>query len=336
MNINKYLDVINACRFCFMCRHLSAVGNVTFKEADTPRGRALILDKVRMDNSLIANADYIKTIYDADLSAACRRHCVSHYDENSLLLAARQDIVAAGLAPPSVAALARDLQNVDFQVKGTGEILYYIDTYSQRQMQLVEAFGGIAGNVATISGGDTGKALKILGFVNEAREVAAKFAAAVSTSGARTLVTSCPASYDALKHDLPIDGVTVLHSSEFLLQRGLKAKAAKPACYLDSDFLKAYNNVAAPRELLLALGYELKQFATNDEESFSAGEGAAVYDRVNPKLTAKLCERICEMVDVERDLLITSSPYTLHVLKTFRPQLNIISIEQAACRALEA
>ena len=42
MHIENYLNVIDACRFCFMCRHLDPVGNVTFREADTPRGRALI------------------------------------------------------------------------------------------------------------------------------------------------------------------------------------------------------------------------------------------------------------------------------------------------------
>jgi len=34
MNIEKFTDSIKACRFCFMCRHLSAVGNVTFTEAN--------------------------------------------------------------------------------------------------------------------------------------------------------------------------------------------------------------------------------------------------------------------------------------------------------------
>ena len=33
MNIDHYAPVINACRFCFMCRHLAAVGNVTFSIA---------------------------------------------------------------------------------------------------------------------------------------------------------------------------------------------------------------------------------------------------------------------------------------------------------------
>ena len=57
MYIDEFIDVINACRFCFMCRHLDPVANVSFREADTPRGRALIADSIRMDNSCIENKD---------------------------------------------------------------------------------------------------------------------------------------------------------------------------------------------------------------------------------------------------------------------------------------
>ena len=43
MNIDKFEEDIKKCRFCFMCRHLSAVGNVTFREADTPRIRSSMI-----------------------------------------------------------------------------------------------------------------------------------------------------------------------------------------------------------------------------------------------------------------------------------------------------
>ena len=48
MNIDNCTDAIKNCRFCFMCRHLSAIGNVTFTEADTPRVRAAMTYGVTM------------------------------------------------------------------------------------------------------------------------------------------------------------------------------------------------------------------------------------------------------------------------------------------------
>jgi len=337
MHIEKYKDTIKACRFCFMCRHLSPIGNVTFKESDIPRGRALILDCLLKNRDNLKNNDYIQTIYNAELSAACRYHCVSHYDENGLLLAAREDIVEAGLAPENVKLLAKELQNVKFHIEGKGETLYYIDPYTQQyQPEIVQAFIDLTQNVKTIQGGDTGKALKVLGFTNEAKVVAEMFKSAIKASGCKTLAVSCPAAYDALKNDFPIDGISVLHTSEYLKKLNLKSVRSQSAYYLDSDYLKNYNKLNAPTELLTSLGYDLKMFGTNPEESYSAGEGSVVYDKLNPKLTQKLCDYIYSLVEnIDHALLITASPYTRYVLTKFNPQIKIISLEQAVQYAME-
>ena len=103
MQINQFPEVMSSCRFCFMCRHLSAVGQVSGRESDTPRGRALIADRVRMHPEEIGNADFIEAIYRSDLSGANRFHCDGYhdgkgYDEVGLQLALRRDIVDAGYA----------------------------------------------------------------------------------------------------------------------------------------------------------------------------------------------------------------------------------------------
>ena len=43
MNIDKFQEDVKKCRFCFMCRHLSGVANVTFRESDTPRVRSSMI-----------------------------------------------------------------------------------------------------------------------------------------------------------------------------------------------------------------------------------------------------------------------------------------------------
>jgi Fe-S oxidoreductase len=143
MNIEKYDDVVSSCRFCFMCRHLDTVGNVTYQEADTPRGRALILDKVRMNRENLKNPDYVETVYRSALSAACRFHCVSHYDEAGLVLAARRDIVDAGLEPEKVKRLAAELMaGTDTKIEaGAGDIVYYVDSRTDtKQPEIAESF----------------------------------------------------------------------------------------------------------------------------------------------------------------------------------------------------
>jgi len=321
MNFEKHLDVINACRFCFMCRHLSPLGNVTFKEADTPRGRALIADKVRINKSNLENADYVETIFESPVSAACRTHCVSHYNEAGLVLELRKDIVEAGLAPEKIKAAVEELKKVEFKVEGSGSTLYYQDQYSDN----AAAFAGCK----VISGGDTGKALEVLGFTAEAEAVFAKFKKAVADSGCTTIVTSCPASYDMMKGKL--DGVKVLHSSEFI-----EGKRGSASVYLlASDYLKNYNDMTTDAAMLERLGYTLKPFGTNREESYSVGEGAVIYDQLYPELAKKLCDHIVEFADnPAEDILVTSSPYTKSTLNKYAPQLKVMLLDEIAVKGV--
>lgn len=317
MQIETFTDAIHACRFCFMCRHLDPVGNVTFREADTPRGRALVCDRILMDAANLKHADYVDVLYRSALSGANRFHCVSHYDETGLVLAARQDVVAAGLAPAPVGALARELAKATFSVKGKkGAALYY--GFHR------ELYPGCA----TISGRDPGKALEVLGFVKESQQVFSAFKRAVDASGAKTLIVAEPSAYHFLKNKLP--GVVVVHAAEHLLSAKPKAGKTRKAHYIESDFLRNYcGNPGTPRELLKALGYALQPFGTNDEESFSVGEGAVLYDALNPELSAKLCSRVYAQAASRKALFITAAQAVKDALLKYNPTFNVITLEEA-------
>ena len=167
----------------------------------------------------------------------------------------------------------------------------------------------------------------------------------VTASGAKVLVVSNPAAYDAVKNDFPALGVKlkckVMHTAEFIAEKLGKLKLRKPAkktagvYYLESDFLKNYNgNVAAPREVLEKCGFTLKPFGTNNEESYSAGEGACVLRELDPCLVKLLAEKVASRCDdAKNDQLITASPYTRHALAT-EAKLNVKTIEEAVAALL--
>ena len=317
MQIKAFKDVIHACRFCFMCRHLDPVGNVTFREADTPRGRALVCDRILMDPASLKTADYIDALYRSALSGANRFHCVSHYDETGLVLAARQDAVEAGLAPASVKALAKVLAQAAFSVKGKkGAALYYGPH--------PELYPGCA----TIAGRDPGKALEVLGYVKESRKVLSAFKKAAAASGCKTLVVAEPSTYDFLKDKL--SSVKVMHAADYLLAAKPKAAKARKAHYIESDFLRNYcGNPSAPRDLLKALGYALLPFGTNGEESCAVGEGAVVYDALNPELCAKLCARVYALAAGSKAPFITASQTVKDALKKYNASFNVLTLEEA-------
>lgn len=341
MHIDTHLNVINACRFCFMCRHVDTTANVTFREADIPRGRALILDRVRMNPENLANPDYISTMYDCALSAACRKHCVSDYDEAGLTLAARRDIVDAGLVPAEVQVLADGIV-AEFApvVEGdAGDVLYVRTTsYMADQPEIAAAFDKAmqsAGIVyRTLRVNDTGKSLAVLGFADKAKKLEAELSEIIVATGCSTVVTSCPAAFDALKNDIEgLGELKVFHASTYLLELveagKLTLKAASgEAAYIDSDFLRNYNDITAePRKLLEKAGFTLKPFGTNPEESYACGEGAVVFDRLRPELTTMLCDRVRSLMDSPDQLIITASPYTRHILS--KAGVRVLSIEEA-------
>ena len=346
MNIDKFNDSIKACRFCFMCRHLSGVGNVTFREADTPRIRAAMLYGVTLDKSKLANADFIETIYSSDLSAACRFHCVNSFDENGMVLAARRDIVEAGLAPADVLEIAKEENSTEAKPKisGNGDVLYYIDPDSAAVASEARAFdkimkrAGIKYRIA--KGGNTGKVLETLGFAADSAKKATEFAEAINKSGAKTLVTPNPAVYDSLINGFNSCGVKLspkaVHASEFLAQLKIKfSKKAGKVYYLESDFLKNYNsNLKFPRELLCKLGAEVAEFGTNSEESYSCGEGAVALDKLRPAIVEKMAKYVEARADnPSSDKIIVASPYTKMQLSK-HSKLKVCTLTELAADCL--
>ena len=359
MNIDNFQEDIKKCRFCFMCRHLSGVANVTFREADTPRIRSSMIWGVMLDNSKLSNPDFIDTIYSSDMSAACRFHCVNKWDENGTVLAARRDIVEAGLAPEDVAKLAKKLASGSAapKVSGSGDVIYYIDDDTAAVASEAKAFDKLAkkANVkyATAKGGNCGTALKVLGYIDDAKAAATAFVEALNKAGAKTIVVSSPYVYDALVNDVKEYGLKlsskVMHVSEFIVANKIKfSKKAGELYYLESDYLKNYNdNLKFPRAALAQLkavspkGFTTDlideeipfMFGTNNEESYTCGEGAVVFNQLRPDLVKRMAKYVEARADnPAKDVIVVASPYTkIQLSKNTKLKVSTLTELAAAC-----
>lgn len=160
-----------------------------------------------LDNSKLANPDFIDTIYSSDMSAACRFHCVNKWDENGIVLAARRDIVEAGLAPRRSQSLQRSLRQPPplrkFRARRSCSTTFDSDTAAlATESAAFEKLAKAAGvKFATASDGNCGKALKVLGYAEDAKKKLAEFVEALNASGAKKIVVSSPYVYDALVND---------------------------------------------------------------------------------------------------------------------------------------
>lgn len=343
MHIDKYEEALMNCRFCFMCRHLSTIGQARSTEVDTPRVRAAMLYGLRTGTNSFDDTDFVDALYRQELSACCTHHCVNHYDENGLALAARADVVEAGKAPEKVRKLAKKYAKCAFTAKGDGELAYFLDATTAADKDVVAAvktlFAAAKAKPVVIEGGSIGKALKVLGYLDDAKVAAESFAAFLAEKGVKTLVVSNPAAFDALTKDYPAFGVKlpckVLCISSYLLQAKVAfKKAAGEVYYLADDFMRNYDGCECPEKLLKALKATNKPFGTNDEESYCCGEGAVVFDELNPELAKTLAEYVADRADNPKtDKIVVLSAYTKKMLKKYG-KLNVVTMEELASSCL--
>jgi len=344
MHIDKFEEAIMNCRFCFMCRHLSAIGNVRFTEVDTPRIRAAMLYGLRTGTNSFDDEDFVDALYRQDLSACCVHHCVNHYDENGLALAARADVVEAGKAPEAVKKLAAKLiSSSSWKAEGNGEIAWFLDNTTATDKAVVAAtkklFAAAKVSPKIITGGSIGKALKVLGFLPEAKAAAEQFAAFLKAEGVKTLFVSNPAAVNALKQDYPEFGVKlpcdVKCTAALVVQYKVKfAKAAGEVYPLADDFKKNYENCGCMEKVLAALKAKCKPFGTNDEETYCCGEGAVVLDKLHPELVKALAEYVAARADdPKKDRFVVASAYVKKALAKYG-KLNVVTMEELAASCL--
>ena len=79
MYSQKAVKNADACRFCWMCRHLCPVQLVTGKEANTPRAKGLLVSMERRGQEKM-DEDEAEVMYDCLLCEACTNDCATVYD----------------------------------------------------------------------------------------------------------------------------------------------------------------------------------------------------------------------------------------------------------------
>ena len=344
MHIDKFEEAIMNCRFCFMCRHLSTIGQARGTEVDTPRVRAAMLFGLRNGTNSFDDSDFIDALYRQELSACCRRNCVNKYDENGLAIAARADVVAAGKAPEAVKKLAKKFAATSaWKATGKGKVALFLDNTTASDKSEVAAVQKLmkkaAGDYVTVTGGCIGKALKVLGYVEEAKAAAAKFADFLNGLGVDTVVCPNPAAVDALRTDYPEWGLKlkakVFCTPGFLVAQKVKfAKRPGAIYYLADDFMRNYLGCECPEKLLKVLKAEEKMFGTNDEESYNCGEGALVLDKLDPALVKELAKYVAERADdPKKDRIVTLGVYAKTQLVKYG-KLNVKTLNEIAAECL--
>lgn len=106
MNLSvKSRETIDACRFCWMCRHICPIGRATGQERNTSRARALALSMVERGAENLG--DVAENLYECAFCNACTQDCLTGWDPPAFTLEARSEAALAGVLPAAVAALVQ-------------------------------------------------------------------------------------------------------------------------------------------------------------------------------------------------------------------------------------
>ena len=350
MSLADQFSTIDACRCCFMCRHVCTLGVVSGKESDTPRGRGIILFKI-LKGYADYNDELIDAVYRCCLCGLCETWCQAKCSPPTAVLEARREIAAQGRTPAEVAQIRENIftqgnpfglpreerfQAIDAAdaVGRRSDVLYYVGCdAAYHRPEIANAFLKIlrAAGVSVSMLPDehsTGKPLLTLGYQDDARTTAQSLLQQICDTSCKTVVTTCPSSFDALTRDYPalgldMSGIEVLHAASYLqrlaAQNKLPSLKAMPGdvTLLDDTYLGRHHKLFdAPRQALQRIPQlTLREMAWSRELAYACGEPGGVFQLLHPDLSVRLAQRVLdEAARTGAETLATSCPITKNIL----------------------
>lgn len=119
MNISeKSKQIIDSCRFCWMCRHICPIGNATGQERNTARARALSLSMV-IRGSVGFTPDLADNLYECACCSACTCECATGWDPVAFTKEVRLQAALEGKTPPYIQKMVENCLNTGNPYGGT-------------------------------------------------------------------------------------------------------------------------------------------------------------------------------------------------------------------------
>jgi len=359
MEIEKNLEVLNACRYCPMCRHVCTSGLLSNLESDFPRGRGLILYHIYKGVEEYS-PDLVNSIYNCILCGCCWSNCEGGYMMPELVKSAREDIVHLGKQPEAAKEIKDSLIEKDnpygmdrqnsfsaSMEEKKSDILYYMGpevNYKNHEIAraAIKIFSRLKINYTILKDEpSSGKIMALLGYTADAKRKAKQVYDRIMKIRCRDIIVSDPLAYDAFKNDYKGWGfnfegrVRVLHVSEYLallLKEGdLKLeKIKKKVTLVDSEYLGRFNMIfEQPRDLIKASAYaNFTEMRCSRERLLATGEAAFVFKGRKFSEGKKLGEKICSMAqDIGAEEIVTLSPTAKYNLKNC-PDSKVLDIAE--------
>lgn len=349
----------DACRFCYMCRHLCPIELVTGKENNTPRAKGLQVSM--MERGMKMDKGSAVTMYECLLCGACTADCVTGFDPLIFIREARTHAMLEGLTP-------------DFAQKVIDKLTETGNPYGAKEAKV--NYEGIAqsgdtlvwlGNAARYAVPDVAEALfailkkagvafaalrdeptsgcelgDMIGHVEDVRLLAKAAAEAIAKTGAKKVIVLD--SHDAafFLHECKDWGVElpeIVTATAFvdeLIREGKLApkKVVEIVSYHDAARLaRDMGELEPARSIIKAMGADLHEMYLNEKdnknpENKACGSfvrarecGSSIMGQMKPELSTLLCEkRYTDLLRTDSRILIAADPQATEALRRSIPE----------------
>ncbi len=336
----------DACRFCWMCRHICPVAGSTGNEAWTPHARGLMVSMVERGTEY--NAEIAEIMYHCTLCDACANDCVTGYKPSDFTREARTLAVVENFAPAKVFDLIDtiiDKKNI-FGADRTDEIFDAVGALPEKAEVLLYA-GQTARGVLPQTAIDAAALLKkagvtftmlkdepasgaylgeLMGFTGDVQQAAKAAADQIAATGAKTVVVLNPAdacfmhekySEWCLLREVEIVTATAFFHS--LLQEGklhIEEKPVRASLQEPVKLTRGMDEITPLKLIAEAAGVELIEMFLNGK--FSRCVGTVPFELYDPKTVREMVRVRCN--DAKRlggEIVITASPDDTYIMSRY-------------------
>ena len=335
----------NACRFCWMCRHLCPVGLKTGREVNTPRAKGLLISLDQRGHKM--DRDTAQIMYECTLCGSCTNDCATGYEPPIYIREARSQAIAEDMAPESVLEVIDRIdrtgnmfgceQAPDFAVECEApEVLLYLGETARcqtpevaRAMISLLKKAGVSFRVLADEPASGSALGDLMGYVEEVRQQALSCAGAINAAKAPRVVVLDSYDLAFMLHQMPEWGIRVegelTSAADYVLglvQQGrLNVRpSGLTATYHDATpDARDLADHDAPRALLAAMGVELKEMFLNRRMAKCCG--SEVFRQYAPDLARLTAEgRWDDMHRAEVKCMICANPQAYDVLRAAKPE----------------
>lgn len=358
-------ETIDACRFCWMCRHICPIGNATGQERNTSRARALSLSLVTR-NAAKLEGDVVDNVYECALCGGCTADCATGWDP---ILFTKEARLAAALEGNMPAYVEKMLDNIETtgNIYGEKEICDCLKNAIKDLPQRADVQLFIGKDGAYRTPAQAAKAVELLkkagvsftvdrhepnsgydmdfllGAAEEARVAMAKTAEAINALGAKTVVCYDPADAKVFLREYKEYGIVLnaevvtfaAYLAKLIGEGALSIKKGNGVYTVQDAPLMARDleDVDSVRSVLSACG-ELREMLLYGKATMLAGN--LIMNQYIPNVMQAVANnRWANAKHVNAKTVVTSCPAEYAMLAaTNDGGVELLSLEEAVLKCL--